>query len=91
MNYFKKFFALSIAVTSLFLFSIKLPSFLQESLELLGNSTTPLAMIIIGATIGDAKLSDIFKDSRLTVYSVVKLAIVPFICTCCCCHLICHL
>jgi len=64
---------------SLFLFSIKLPFFLQESLELLGNSTTPLAMIIIGATIGGAKLSDIFKDSRLIVYSVVKLAIVPFI------------
>ncbi len=71
---------ISIAIGfSLFLFSIKLPSFLQESLELLGNSTTPLAMIIIGATIGEAKLSDTFKDVRLIIYSVVKLAIVPFI------------
>ena len=71
---------ISIAIGfSLFLFSIKLPSFLQESLELLGNSTTPLAMIIIGATIGEAKLSDTFKDARLIIYSVVKLAIVPFI------------
>lgn len=70
---------LSIAVGFLlFLFSIKLPSFLQQSLELLGNTTTPMSMIIIGATIAEAKLSDVFKDARLTVYSIVKLAIVPF-------------
>jgi len=71
---------ISIAIGfTLFIFSIKLPSFLQESLVLLGNSTTPMAMIIIGATIAEAKISEVFKDYRLVFYSAVKLAIAPTI------------
>lgn len=62
----------------LFLVSIKLPSFLQQSLELLGNTTTPMSMIIIGATIAEAKITYVFKDLRLTAYSIIKLAVVPF-------------
>ena len=64
---------------TLFFFSINLPSFLQESLELLGNSTTPLAMIIIGATIAQAKVSEVFKDYRLILYSLIKLVVAPTI------------
>ncbi|WP_425447999.1 AEC family transporter [Dethiothermospora halolimnae] len=62
---------------SLFIFSIKLPNLLYTSLKSLGSTTTPLAMILVGSLLADAKFSDIFKNYRLFIITAIRLFIIP--------------
>ena len=61
----------------LFVFSIPLPSFLDESLSMLGECTVPLAMVIAGITLAGAKMKSVLGDQRVIVYSLFKLLAVP--------------
>jgi predicted permease len=60
-------------------FSIKFPTVVQGTLEMIGSMTTPLSMIIIGAMLSEVKVRDIIKDLSLYYGSVVKLFLVPLI------------
>ena len=51
----------------LFVFSIPLPSFLDESLSMLGECTVPLAMVIAGITLAGAKMKSVLGDQRVIV------------------------
>jgi len=54
-------------------------SFLDEALGLLGESTIPLAMVVAGIILGNARLSTILKSRTVIFYSIVKLCIAPVI------------
>lgn len=60
-----------------FLFSIKLPAALQSSVSLLGDSTTPMAMLVVGSLLAETKITAAFKETNLQIYTVIKLAIIP--------------
>ncbi len=62
----------------LFLFSIPLPGFLEESLNLLGKCTVPLAMVVTGITLAGTNIKSVLGDQRVIVYSLFKLLAVPF-------------
>lgn len=61
----------------LFLFSIKLPTPIFDALDSLGNTTTPLAMIVIGSMLGDSSVKSVIKNKRLIVSVLIKLIIMP--------------
>lgn len=61
----------------LFLFSIKLPAPIFDSLNSLGNTTVPLAMIVIGSMLGDSSIKSVIKNKRLTASVLIKLIIIP--------------
>lgn len=61
----------------LFLFDIQLPGFLGKSVEIVGDSTTPLTMIIIGLQLGRMKWSELIGDRSIYWLSFFKLLIVP--------------
>jgi len=63
----------------LFFTPLKLPLFLDEALALLGESTIPLAMVVAGIILGNAKLSTILKSRTVIFYSIVKLCVAPVI------------
>lgn len=63
----------------LFLTRTMLPSTLKEGLQMLGDMTFPLSMIIIGSLLADMKLIKILSHSSVYLFSVLKLLIVPFI------------
>ncbi len=63
----------------LFFSPLKLPVFLDEALALLGESTIPLAMVVAGIILGNARLSTILKSRTVIFYSIVKLCIAPVI------------
>jgi predicted permease len=46
----------------LFVFGVRLPSFLGDTVSGLGSCTTPLAMLVIGALVADGDFSNLFKD-----------------------------
>ncbi len=60
-----------------FLLSIKLPAALQSSITLLGDSTTPMAMIVVGALLAETKITKALKEPKLQIYTVIKLAAIP--------------
>ena len=57
-------------------------SFLDEALGLLGESTIPLAMVVVGIILASTKLSTILKSRIILFYSLLKLCIAPLIVFC---------
>ncbi|MPW25386.1 AEC family transporter [Alkalibaculum sp. M08DMB] len=62
-----------------FLFSIKIPNMILQPVEMIGNLTTPLAMIFIGASLTNVDIKKIFTEWRLYGISLIRLIIIPMI------------
>ena len=63
----------------LFGFSIKLPVPIETSLKLVGSTTTPISMIIVGSMLAEMKFKDAFTDISVYYATIVRLLIVPMI------------
>lgn len=63
----------------LFIFSIKLPYPIFRTLELVGSTTTPLSMIVIGSMLAEIKVKDIFSGFELYYGCLVRLIIIPLV------------
>lgn len=46
---------------------------------MVGDMTTPLAMIIIGVTLGAMNIKEVFDELRVYIYTLVKQLILPVI------------
>ncbi|ULQ59868.1 AEC family transporter [Brucepastera parasyntrophica] len=69
----------SIAGFILFIFSVYIPPFIAMPLNMLGSITTPLAMIVTGAILSEAKLAPILKNWRMYIVSILRLVVWPFL------------
>lgn len=67
------------AVLSIILFFLgfKMPELLMNTLDTLGNVTTPVAMILLGATIASMPFRELFDSWRIYAYTAVKLIVLP--------------
>ncbi|OFI05365.1 putative transporter YfdV [Clostridium acetireducens DSM 10703] len=63
----------------LFLFSIKLPICIGKAINIVGDMTVPLSMIIIGAMLADANFKEVFSDFSLYYLCMVRLIVIPFL------------
>lgn len=61
----------------LFVAQVKIPDALLGGMDMVGDVTFPLAMIIIGALIVDLKLKTAFRDLRLFICAFLKLIAFP--------------
>ncbi len=52
-------------------------SFLYKGLDLLGSTTIPLSMIVIGSVLATLKLSAVFTNWRVYLLSAVRLLVLP--------------
>ncbi|KGM97821.1 transporter [Clostridium novyi A str. 4552] len=66
----------------MFLFSIKLPYPIYRSVEMLGNMTAPIAMMITGVALANIKVKDIFLGKNAYYPVVSRLVILPLIIYC---------
>ena len=66
-----------IAAMLIYFLRIPVPSFLQAFITNLGNLTAPLSMMIIGASLAQMPLKELFLDKKLLLFSLVKLLILP--------------
>ncbi len=64
---------------SLFALSIKLHFIIYETLNLLGETTVPLSMIIIGSMLAEVPIKEIFSDRRLFIISFIRLLVIPIV------------
>lgn len=63
----------------IFVFSIKLPYPINRSIEMIGNMTAPLAMMITGVALASIKFKDIFLKVKVYYPVLSRLLILPFI------------
>ena len=69
----------SIMALIIFSFEIKLPKFLENLFYIVGESTVPFSMILIGSSLAMIPLKDIFKDYKIYIVSLIKLILLPFV------------
>lgn len=63
---------------SLFVLSIELPYILFKTLDLVGNTTTPLSMLLIGAMLAELPIKDVFREEKIIGLSFIRLIFIPF-------------
>lgn len=57
----------------------RLPLFISSTLQMIGNMTPPLAMIIVGVSLSETNLKKVILDKRLHIMSILKLLVAPLI------------
>jgi predicted permease len=60
-----------------FLLSVSLPDPLYKALKMTGDMTTPLSMIVIGTTLAQAKLRQVFGRWQVYVTVAMRLLVLP--------------
>ena len=65
-----------LAIT-LYLSDMKLPYVITTSVQMVGSMTAPLAMMLMGASLRDIRMKELFTDTRLIIFSLVKMILIP--------------
>jgi predicted permease len=65
------------AGAALFASGVKLPTWLGSAVGFLADTNTPVAMVIIGAQMADAKVSSLFRMPEMYVNALLKLVAFP--------------
>ena len=77
----KTFFNPNVIATSLglgcFIFSLRLPEPLFRALKMTGDMTSPLSMILIGTTLAQANIRQVFGRWQVYVSTAMRLLILP--------------
>lgn len=63
----------------IFFTGIILPSPLVDSMKNLGDTTSPLAMIVIGMSLAEIPFKSVFTEIRLYPYTLIKQVIIPIL------------
>ncbi|TCK92884.1 hypothetical protein EDC19_2040 [Natranaerovirga hydrolytica] len=63
----------------LYLTKVQLPMFARDTIIMVGDLTTPLAMLIIGISLAGIPIRKVFANYRLYAFSLLKLVVFPLI------------
>lgn len=67
----------SIITLILYFGSIKTPYVFNETVSMLGNITTPLAMVTIGSNLALVPTKEVFLDWKMYLFAVIKMLVLP--------------
>ena len=62
-----------------FLFSVKIPFPIHRTCELIGNMTTPISMLVVGALMGRTKIAEIWRKGKTFIIAFVRLICIPLL------------
>lgn len=63
----------------MFSFSLRLPSPVQQACEMIGSTTTPLAMIVVGSTLAEMRFREMLAGRSVYYGSLVRLVVIPLL------------
>jgi predicted permease len=66
-----------VAGVTLFYFSLRLPDPLHRMFQMVGGTTTPLSMIIVGARLANTRVRDVLTDSAVYAITLIRLIVLP--------------
>jgi len=67
----------SVAAVVLFIIPWRMPAFVKETTDLIGNMTVPLSMIILGSTFATVDLRKLFMDKKSYIVMALRLIVFP--------------
>lgn len=69
----------SILSIIIYIIDIELPFVIKETSTIVGEITIPLAMMLIGSSLAQIPIKDVFSEKRLYPYTFIKQIIIPII------------
>ena len=78
-NFLKPGIFASVLAVILFFTKITLPAPIVDTMKNLGDTTSPLAMIVIGMSLSQIPLRSVFTEIRLYPYTILKQIIIPYL------------
>ncbi|MCF0137260.1 MAG: AEC family transporter [Oscillospiraceae bacterium] len=67
----------TLTAAAIFAFGIRVPAFIDETLDYLATATLPVAMLCVGMSLGSVPLSDAFNKPKLYLISAARLLLCP--------------
>ncbi len=67
----------SVAAVIIFMFRIPMPAPVITFCDYMGNATIPLSMLLIGMSIAKADLRKIFSNTKVYLFTALKMVIIP--------------
>ena len=61
----------------LFLTPLTLPSIISEPMRMVGDMTTPMAMIVVGGILGGTRIGNAFTNRKLILATFIRLLFIP--------------
>lgn len=78
LNSFKNINSIAAAISIIMLFmGLKLPSVIFDCVEMIGDSTTPFSMLIVGMQLGECDFKEVLKNRKLIGISFLKMLLLP--------------
>ena len=68
----------------LYLLNISIPSLILEPITSIGSVTTPLAMLVIGASLANSNLKEMLNDKSMILFTCIRLIVLPLLLWCIC-------
>ena len=62
-----------------FIFSVKLPSPITNSVKMVAATTTPLSMMLAGISLANARVADLFFNYKVYVVTFIRLIVLPML------------
>lgn len=69
----------SVLALIFYLFDIRVPEVLENTAKTLGGVTSPLAMILIGATLASMNFKELFNDWKVYIFVFIKQVLLPIL------------
>lgn len=63
----------------IFVFRIPLPAIIADTCGTLGDLTSPLAMLVVGANLSGMKFKDVLTNMRMNIYVLLRQIVLPLI------------
>ncbi|MBP0968389.1 MAG: AEC family transporter, partial [Oscillospiraceae bacterium] len=63
----------------IFIFRIHLPDIIADTCGTLGDLTSPLAMLVVGANLSGMKIKDVLTNMRMNVYVLLRQIALPLV------------
>lgn len=67
----------SLIALVIYMGKIQFPDVISSTVTMIGDITTPIAMLIIGSTLANIPLEEVFSELRIYPYTVIKQVIIP--------------
>lgn len=69
------------SLVAIFIYFVKIPipTVLGSTFDMVGSITTPLAMMLIGSTLANINIKEVFTEFRIYPYTIIKQLLIPFI------------
>lgn len=69
----------SLVALLIYFTQLQLPDVISSTINMVGDMTTPIAMLIIGSTLATIPIKEVFTEFRIYPFTLIKQVIVPIV------------